>query len=148
MFKAFLVKYSEIGVKGKNRYIFENALRDQVKLALDKVEGEFEVLKEQGRILIETLSEYDYDEVIDALTHVFGIAGICPALRIEDNSWDNLTKEVAGYVKEIYGTEKKYTFKVEAKRGFKDYPLNSPQICANMGEYLLNNFDNLSVDLR
>ncbi len=42
MFKAFLVKYSEIGVKGKNRYIFENALRDQVKLALDKVEGEFE----------------------------------------------------------------------------------------------------------
>ena len=147
MFKAFLVKYSEIGVKGKNRYIFENALRDQVKLALDKVEGEFEVLKEQGRILIETLSEYDYDEVIDALTHVFGIAGICPALRIEDNSWDNLTKEVAGYVKEIYGTEKKYTFKVEAKRGFKDYPLNSPQICANMGEYLLDNFDNLSVDV-
>lgn len=147
MYKTFLVKYSEIGVKGKNRYIFENALRDQVIRALEKVEGEFEVVKEQGRILIETKSEYDFDEVLDALKHVFGIAGICPALRIDDNSWENLTKEVKKYVEEVYGHEKQYTFKVEAKRGYKDYPKNSPAICADMGEFLLNNFDNLKVDV-
>lgn len=147
MYKTFLVKYSEIGVKGKNRYIFENALRDRIIGALEKVDGEFEVVKEQGRILIETLSDYDYDEVIDALKHVFGIAGICPALRIDNKDWDNLTQEVKKYVETVYKRDKSYTFKVEAKRGFKDYPKNSPQICSDMGEFLLDNFDNLSVDV-
>ena len=147
MYKAFLVKYSEIGVKGKNRYIFENALRDQIIRTLEGVDGEFEVIKEQGRILIETLSDYDYDEVIDALTCVFGVAGICPALKIDDNEWDNLTANVAKYIETVYGREKEYTFKVEAKRGYKNYPKNSPQICADMGEYILNNYSNFKVDV-
>lgn len=147
MYKAFLVKYSEIGVKGKNRYIFENALRDQIIRTLEGVDGEFEVIKEQGRILVETFSDYDYDEVIDALTCVFGVAGICPALKIDDNEWDNLTANVAKYIETVYGREKEYTFKVEAKRGYKNYPKNSPQICADMGEYILNNFSNFKVNV-
>ena len=103
MYKAFLVKYSEIGIKGKNRYIFENALRDQIKNALDLVEGEFSVTKEQGRIYIEALTEYDYDETVEALTRVFGIAGIMPVMLIEDSTWENLAKEVEEYVRKLYG---------------------------------------------
>lgn len=146
MFKAFLIKYGEIGIKGKNRYIFENALRDQIKFALDSVEGDFHVSKEQGRIYIECLSEYDYEETVEALKRVFGIAAICPVKIIEDYEWSNLTKEVGDYVEKVY-ERKPITFKVEAKRGNKQYPYNSPEICIEMGAYLLDRFEELKVDV-
>ena len=68
VYKAFLIKYGEIGIKGKNRYLFEYALMDQIKFSLRKVDGQFEVTKEQGRVYVEALTEYDYDEVIKALS--------------------------------------------------------------------------------
>ena len=70
MYKAFLIKYGEIGIKGKNRYLFEYALMDQIKFSLRKVDGQFEVTKEQGRVYVEALTDYDYDEVIKALSRV------------------------------------------------------------------------------
>lgn len=146
MYKAFLLRYSEIGIKGKNRYMFEDALKNQVKFALSKVEGTFNVSKEQGRIFVEAESEFDFDEVITALKRVFGVAAICPVVVIDDNSWDNLTVKVGDYVEKIYGN-KEATFKVEARRGNKNYPIPSPTICADMGEYLLDRFDNLKVDV-
>ena len=57
MYQAFLLKYAEIGIKGKNRYKFENALVEQIKHRLSKIEGEFEVTREQGRIFVEAKSE-------------------------------------------------------------------------------------------
>ena len=74
MYKSFLIKYAEIAIKGKNRYLFEDALVSQINLSLKKVDGEFLVRKEQGRIYVDALSDYDFDEVVDALTKVFGIA--------------------------------------------------------------------------
>ena len=76
MYKAFLVKYGEIGIKGKNRFLFEDRLVKQINYALKPVDGEFEVRREQGRIYVETLSDYDYDEAVDAMSRVFGIVGI------------------------------------------------------------------------
>ena len=68
MFHAFLIKYGEIGIKGKNRYLFEDALVAQIRHALKQVEGEFRVTKEQGRIYAEAKGEYDYDDAVDALS--------------------------------------------------------------------------------
>ena len=79
-FHAFLIKYAEIAIKGKNRYLFEDALVKQMKLALSKVEGEFEVKKEQGRVYVFCPEEYDFDETVAALKKVFGIVGICPVV--------------------------------------------------------------------
>ena len=62
MFQAFLLKYGEIFLKGKNRDIFEDALVHQVRLAMDKVDGEFEVHKNLGRVYVEAKSDFDYDE--------------------------------------------------------------------------------------
>ncbi len=146
MFKAFLIKYAEIGIKGKNRYIFENALRDQIKFALKEVEGEFEVVKEQGRIYVEGLTAFDYEETIDALKRVFGIASICPTMIVDSTEWGDITKAAKEYMTNVYG-EKELTFKVLAKRANKQYPLTSPEICVEMGGYLLDNFSNLSVNV-
>ena len=84
MFTAFLIKYAEIGVKGKNRYLFEDALVQQIKYALKRCEGEFKVRKTQGRIYVDAVSEFDFDETVDNLKTVFGISGICPVVYVED----------------------------------------------------------------
>ena len=61
MFQAFLIKYGEIGVKGKNRYVFEDALVDRIKQVLENVEGSFVVTKEKGRIYVEAHGVFDYE---------------------------------------------------------------------------------------
>lgn len=145
MFKAFLIKYAEIGVKGKNRFIFENALRDQIKYALKDV-GNFHVIKEQGRIFVECPEDYDYEETVEAMSRVFGVSSICPVVQIDDCEWEPLSKSVGDYVEKMYG-EKEFTFKVEAKRADKRYPITSPEICVKMGEYLLDRFPNMKVNV-
>ena len=98
IFKTFLIKYGEIGIKGKNRYLFEDALVKQIRHALKHVDGEFEARKEQGRIYVDTLSDYEYDEVVEALKRVFGIVGICPVVVTEDEGFEKLAETVTGYL--------------------------------------------------
>ncbi|BCK00029.1 tRNA uracil 4-sulfurtransferase ThiI [Anaerocolumna chitinilytica] len=145
MYKAFLIKYAEIGIKGKNRYIFENALRDQIKNALRDL-GNYLVTKEQGRLYIECPDDYDYDETVEALKRVFGIAWICPVMIIDTIDWEELKTEVGNYVEERY-PDRHFTFKMEAKRADKSYPLTTPEMCMDMGGYLLDRFEELKVDV-
>ena len=146
MFKSFLIKYAEIGVKGKNRYIFENALVDNAKRALDKIDGDFSVTKENGRIYAIANAEYDFDEAVNALQHVFGIVGICPMVQIEDNGFEDLAQQVIKYIDETY-PEKNFTFKVMARRARKNYPMNSMELNAELGGKILEAFEGLKVDV-
>lgn len=146
MFTAFLIKYGEIGIKGKNRYMFEDALVQQIKYALKKCEGEFSIRKTQGRIYVDALTEFDYDETVERLTQVFGIAGICPVVYVEDQGFEKLCETVVNYMKDMYGDVKK-TFKVFARRARKNYPLESQEICMEMGGAILDAFPNLTVDV-
>ena len=97
---AFLIKYAEIALKGKNRYRFEDALVHQMEIALSKIEGDFEVKKEQGRVYVFCPENYDYDEAVDALQHVFGIVGICPVMIYEEQGFEKLAEDVVGYMKQ------------------------------------------------
>ncbi len=147
-YREFLIKYGEIGIKGRNRYIFENALMEQIRFSLAPLDGEYEVTKEQGRIYVEVISEdYEYEETLEALQRVFGIVHICPVMVVESTVWADLEEAVGRHVACQY-PEDTFTFKMEAKRGNKQYPLTSPEICAKMGEYLLNRFsEKLKVDV-
>lgn len=145
MFKAFLIKYAEIGLKGNNRYLFENALRDRIAGVLRPL-GEYYVAREQGRIFVECPEDYDYEETVEALQRVFGISSICPVVVIEGSDWDNICQGVGDYVEAMY-PDKDFTFKVMAKRADKNYPLTSPEICREMGAYLLRRFPKLKVDV-
>lgn len=137
MYKAFLIKYGEIGTKGKNRYLFEDALCRQIRRSLKKVDDTFTVIKEQGRIYVDTEGEFDYEGAVEALKKVFGILWICPMLQIEDNGFDDLACKVNEYLKNVYGNEKK-TFKVDARRARKNYPKNSMEINMDLGEKILD----------
>ena len=141
-----MIKYGEIGIKGKNRYLFEDALMDQIRFALRNIDAQFEVSKQQGRIYLEMLSDYDYDEVTACLQRVFGITAICPVLITEDNQWDSLCRVTGDYMQKVY-PEGNVSFKVFARRLDKHYPKTSMEIAADMGEYLLDRFPDLSVDV-
>ena len=146
MYKAFLIKYAEIAIKGKNRYIFEDALVQQIKYQLRNVEGTFKVVKEMGRIFVYPQDDFDYEEAVEAMKRVFGIYGICPAVVLEDQGFEQLSKDVADYVKKVYG-EKALTFKVNTRRNKKSYPMQSMEVSSELGSVILDACPNMKVDV-
>lgn len=146
MFTAFLIKYAEIGVKGKNRYLFENALVQQIKYALKKCEGEFGVRKTDGRIYVDAVSGFDYDETVAHLQKVFGISGICPMVYVEDEGFDKLRETVVNYIDTVY-PDKNKSFKVAARRARKNYALNSMEINMELGGVILDAYPEMHVDV-
>ena len=145
-YQSFLIKYAEIGTKGKNRYMFEDTLIKQIYHALKDVDGEFQVTKESGRIYVMAEGNYDCDDVIEALKRVFGIADICPMVQIEDKGYENLKKSVVSYMDQVY-PDKNLTFKVVARRGDKSYPVSSEQMNRDLGEVILEAFPQMKVDV-
>ena len=145
-FRSFLIKYAEIGTKGKNRYLFEDALIKQMKRALKEADGHFVITKESGRIYVDAEGEYDYDEALDALKRVFGIVWICPMVHFEDRDYENIKRQAVAYMDEVY-PDKNLTFKVNARRGDKNYPHRSEEINRDMGEVILNAFPEMRVDV-
>lgn len=145
-FHTFLLKYGEIGIKGKNRYLFEDALVRQVRCALKHVEGQFKVYKSQARIYVDCEGEYDYDDTVVHLQKVFGLVGICPVVRMEDKGFDQLKKDVVEYMDEMY-EDKHFTFKVGARRAKKTFPKNSMEINCDLGEVILEAFPDIRVDV-
>ena len=146
MFRMFLIKYAEIGVKGKNRYLFEDALIAQIKRTLRRVEGRFSVTKESGRIYVEAVTEFDYDETVAALKTVFGIVGICPVVLLQDNGYEQLSKDVVDYMDKMY-PDKKRTFKVQVRRARKNYPMDSMELARERGSDILDAYPEFSVDV-
>lgn len=145
-YQAFLIKYSEIGVKGKNRYVFEDALVRQIKRALDPVEGKFIVTKQSGRIFVSIEGDYDYDEAVDALQHVFGISAICPTVVVPDEGFEKMAEAAIKFVDEEF-EDKKFSFKVMGRRANKNYPMTSMEVAAEIGARLLDAFPEMSVDV-
>ena len=145
-YHAFLIKYAEIGTKGKNRYMFEDALMTQIRYALKDVEGQFEVTKEAGRIYANAEGYYEYEDVVEALKRVFGIADICPMVQVEDRDFENIKKQVIAYMDQVY-PDKNLTFKVDARRVDKNYPVGSEQMNRDLGEAILEAFPQMKVDV-
>jgi len=145
LYNILIVKYGEIGVKGKNRYIFENKLIKNVKNILKPI-GKFNVYKEYGRIYVD-LDGYDYEEVVEEVRKVFGIVGVCPAVRAEKDY--NLLKELALKMLEEKIEQGYKSFKVDSRRGDKDFKLTSQEMSLDIGGYLVSQVkDKIAVDVR
>ena len=146
IFHAFLIKYAEIAIKGKNRYLFEDALVKQMRLALEPVEGDFRVIKEQGRVYVFCPEEYDFEEAVAALKTVFGIVYICPVVIYEDKGFEQMRSDVVEYMKNVH-PDYHGTFKVYTRRAKKSYPVNSMEVSARVGESILDAFPEAKVDV-
>ena len=146
-YRSFLIKYAEIGVKGRNRGIFEDALVRQIRHALKRCEGEFAVRRTRGRVYVEVLSEsYDYEETVEGLKNVFGIAQICPMIEMKDEGFESLCCAVVAYMGEAY-PDRNLTFKVNTRRARKDYPMESMEVNSEVGGALLDAYPEMKVDV-
>lgn len=140
-----LLKYGEIALKGLNKPLFERKLLDNIKSRLDRL-GKFSVRKAQSTVYVEPLeNSADMNEAVEALKHVFGIVNICPVVKCEKDM-ESIAKCAIDCIRDNRCGEK--TFKVEAKREDKSFPLNSPQLCAELGGRILDEFGDLKVDVR
>ncbi len=144
MKEIILIKNGELVLKGLNRSNFEDILIKNMRRRLKNL-GEVTIRKAQSTIYVEPQSDdFDFEEAIERVGLVFGIAGFSRACVCEKNMEDILTCSVE-YLKESLENVK--TFKVEAKRADKNFPLTSPEICRELGGALLSAFPHLKVDV-
>ena len=144
MADLLMLKCGELVLKGNNRKSFEDKLKNNLKWALKKY-GRFEIWSAQSTIYVTPKeSGADMEGAFEASKKVFGVATISPAYRAEKNFEDicRVAKE-----KMAARLENAETFKVEAKRADKKFPMKSPEICALLGGVLLESFKNLKVDV-
>ena len=143
---VLIVKYGEIAVRGNNRKFFIERLLRTIRKNLDGL-GDFYVVKEQGRLIVEDRGgEMDFDKVIPKVLCIMGIIGVSPAVRTKNQDLDNLKAVCKKHMNDI-GVDEYKTFKIETKRSNKKYPLESREVSAAVGEYILDNFPNLTVDV-
>ena len=102
--------------------------------------------KESGRVFVEGQEDFDYEEAVEALKTVFGITGICPMVIEQTKDVEHLTDAAVRYVDSQYD-RKHFTFKVNARRGDKEFPMNSMDINCLVGEKLLDAWPDLKVDV-
>ena len=145
MQEVILLKDGELALKGLNRRMFEDILIKNIRQRLKASVGEFTFTRSQSTTVIEPKEEYaDFDKAVDIIRHIFGVVGISRAAKCEKDI--GVIKKTA---KEYLGDELSFarTFKVEAKRSDKKFPYNSPEICNEVGGYLLSCFNHLKVDV-
>ena len=144
MKEVILVKYGEMALKGLNKSSFEDILFKQIKYRLRPL-GRFNYSAAQSTIYIEPEEDgIRMEEVISRLQKIFGIATICRACVCEKDFTDIQAKGIE-YLRETL--EDADTFKVEAKRADKTFPMKSPEICRELGGALCEAFPNLTVDV-
>lgn len=144
MQEIILIKNGELVLKGLNRNTFEDVLIKNMKKALVDV-GTFKFTKSQSTIMVKPDSEdIDLDDAVEVLKRVFGIAALSRAAVAEKNM-DSIRDITLEYLADDLSEAR--TFKVEAKRSDKQFPLKSPEICREMGGNILSKFHHLKVDV-
>ncbi len=144
MKEIILIKNGELALKGLNRRTFEDMLVKNMRRRLESV-GKFKFTVAQSTIVAEPEDEtIDLDEAVERIGKIFGIAGFSRAAAVEKDM-DTILKSAEEYLAPQLLTVR--SFKVEAKRSDKKFPLTSPEICRETGGYLLRKFPHLEVDV-
>ena len=145
MKELILAKYGEIALKGLNRNTFEDILMKNIRRRLRSV-GAFQYSRAQSTIYITPKEEdIDLEEAMDRLKTIFGIAALSRACICEKDFAD-ISKIAPEYLEDTLSCAR--TFKVEAKRSDKAFPMKSPELCAELGGVLLDAFPHLKVDVK
>ena len=143
MKEIILAKYGEIILKGGNRPKFEKLLIDNIKNALKNV-ADCKISLRQATIYVEDFDEDKIDLIAERMSKIFGIVSITRAAVCEKNM-ESIKKIATEYL--FDDLSKPAKFKVEAKRSDKNFPLNSAQLCIELGGYLDDKFPDLVCDV-
>lgn len=143
--KIFIVRCGEVALKGMNKPYFERVLVERIKKNLKNIAGH-KVSRKEGLIFVRVPLESDTDEVIAEISKVFGVSSVSPALEVE-SELNAIGSKAVEFMNSMIKNEGVKTFKVEAKRADKNYPIKSPEIAARVGAYVLKGCKVLKVDV-
>ena len=141
MEQLLLVRYGEIGLKGRNRHVFEERLADNMRAALGDVVGA-KVSREYGRVFVRLPDEAALEEATARLQRVFGIVAVNPALRVP-LELEAIQQAAAALVRA--DGDPRRTFRVSARRAYKQFPHTSQELNQLVGAYVLRSVPNLSA---
>ena len=142
----FIVRFGETALKGKNKSYFEKKLVDRVKKILRKFSG-VDVYREEGLVFVSANSENSQEKLVGEISKVFGISSISPAVETNPNMED-IYETAVNFMMNLIEKESVRTFKVEAKRADKNFPVKSPEIARLVGGEVLKGCKVLKVDVR
>ena len=142
---TFIVRCGEIALKGMNKPYFERVLLERIRRNLKKYDG-VEANRREGLIFVKAPARYDADEVIQDISRVFGVASVSHAAEVASDL--DVIYEAAGeYMADLMKSRNIATFKVEAKRADKSFPVESPEISKRVGGAVLKRCKVLKVDV-
>lgn len=141
----FIVRCGEVALKGMNKPYFERMLVDRIKKSLKEFDG-VDVRRHEGLIYVRADKKHDKEQLIRQISRVFGVASISPAVEAESHL-DAIGEEAVRYMMELIETKGVKTFKVEAKRADKNFPVKSPDIARIIGAKVLIGCKVLKVDV-
>ena len=133
------VRFGEIHLKGQNRPYFMRMLVERVREAVKDVQGH--VWLNDSRVYVSDMT--DMDEAIRRVTKVFGVHSVCRAVEVDKNDFEAVCAEGLKLLENHHGT-----FKVNARRSDKRYPMDSMTINMEMGGYILERRPDLKVDVK
>ena len=145
MKEIILLKDGELALKGLNRRTFEDILMKNIRQRLRHSVGVFKFTRSQSTCVIAPVDEnIDFDKAVDIIQHIFGVVGISRAAQCEKDI-EVIKNTALEYLRDELSFAR--TFKVEAKRSDKNFPYNSPQICNEVGGFILSHLHHLKVDV-
>lgn len=145
--KILIVRCGEVALKGMNKPYFERILAERIKkrLAMSGF-GSSQVKRHEGLIFVRFPKDWEYEDVAKEISKVFGVASISPAVEAESNL-DAIGEEAVKLMLELIEKRGITTFKAEAKRADKSFPITSPEIAKIMGAKVLKGCKVLKVDV-
>ncbi|HHU17535.1 MAG: tRNA uracil 4-sulfurtransferase ThiI [Anaerovoracaceae bacterium] len=143
--KIFIVRCGEVALKGLNKPYFERMLVDRIRRVLRKY-NEVEVKRNEGLIFVKTPGDLDPDLIVGEISRVFGVASISPAIEV-DSDLDEIGKAAVEFMQELIEKKGVKTFKINAKRADKNFPVKSPDIARTIGAKVLKGCKTLKVDV-
>ncbi|MFA5634507.1 MAG: tRNA uracil 4-sulfurtransferase ThiI [Anaerovoracaceae bacterium] len=141
----YIVRCGEVALKGMNKPYFERMLVERIRKVLKKHKG-IEIRREDGLIVVRTIKDISRDTVIGEISKVFGVASISPAIEVESDM-EAIEQAAVAYMKQLIEEKGIRTFKVEAKRSDKNFPIQSPDIARQIGAKILIGCRVLKVDV-
>ena len=143
--KILIVRCGEVALKGMNKPYFERILVERIRKNLNNISGA-KVSRKEGLIFVRVPLDSDMNQVTAEVSKVFGVSSVSPALEVESDLEAIGAKSVE-FMNSMIENEGVKTFKVEAKRADKNFPIKSPEIAAKVGAYVLKGCKVLKVDV-
>ena len=141
----WIVRCGEVALKGMNKPYFEKMLVDRIKKVLARMQG-VSVKRHEGLIFVRADKALDGEKIATEISKVFGVASVSPALEVVTDL-EAIGEIATAYVLSLMETKGIKTFKIDAKRADKTFPVKSPDIARIVGGKVLSGCPGLKVDV-